>query len=123
MEGNDSFEFTYSAPEQEEIRRIREKYQQPQERQCKLERLRQLDAGVTRKGNVVSLCLGIVGALVMGAGMSLCMVWMDYLRGIPLGLAGMVLAGAAYPVYRRITERERERVAPEILRLTEELMQ
>ena len=41
MGPNDSFEFTYSAPEQEEIRRIREKYLPPQEHQSKLERLRE----------------------------------------------------------------------------------
>lgn len=123
MEPNESFEFTYSAPEQEELRRIREKYMPPQERKTKLEQLRELDGSVTRKGTAVSLVLGILGALVMGAGMSLCMVWALYLPGIPLGLVGMVIAAAAYPVYRKVTEREKQRIAPEILRLTDELMQ
>ncbi len=118
---SDSFEYTYSAPEQEEIRRIREKYQSHPK--SKLEQLRELDAGVTRKGTIVSLILGILGTLILGAGMSLCMVWEWYLPGIPVGLLGMALSAAAYPVYSRITRRERERVAPQILRLTEELMQ
>lgn len=123
MEPNESFEFTYSAPEQEEIRRIREKYMPRKERQDKLERLRELDEGVTRRGTVIALVLGILGALIMGTGMSLCLVWSAYLVGIPVGVAGMILAAVAYPVYVRVTEREKERVAPEILRLTEELMQ
>ena len=117
---SDSFEYTYSAPEQEEIRRIREKYQ-PRET-SKLERLRELDRSVTRRGTAVSITLGVLGALVLGLGMSFCLVWALYLPGIPIGLAGMLLAGIAYPVFRRITRRERERVAPEILRLTEELL-
>lgn len=123
MEPNESFEFTYSAPEQEEIRRIREKYMPRQERQSKLDRLRELDEGVTRKGTVVALILGILGALILGVGMSLCMVWEMYLPGIPVGLVGMAMAVAAYPVYGQVTEREKARIAPEILRLTEELMQ
>lgn len=123
MGPDESFEFTYSAPEQEEIRRIREKYMPRQERQSKLERLRELDEGVTRKGTAMALVLGVLGSLILGAGMSLCMVWSLYLIGIPVGVAGMAIAGAAYPVYVRVTEREKERVAPEILRLTEELMQ
>ena len=123
MEPNESFEFTYSAPEQEEIRRIREKYMPRQERQSKLERLRELDEGVTRKGTVAALILGILGALILGLGMSLCMVWELFMPGIPVGVAGMAMAGVAYPVYTRVTEREKERVAPEILWLTEELMQ
>lgn len=123
MEPNESFEFTYSAPEQEELRRIREKYLPPEEHKTKLERLRELDAGVTRKGTAVSLILGVLGALVMGLGMSLCMVWAMYWPGIPLGVVGIAMAGAAYPVFHRITEREKQRVAPEIIRLTDELMQ
>ena len=108
-------------PEQEEIRRIREKYQ-PRET-SKLERLRELDRSVTRKGTAAALTLGVLGLLILGTGMSLCLVWAMYLPGIPLGLAGMALAGMAYPVCQRITRRERERLAPEILRLTEELLQ
>ena len=108
-------------PEQEEIRRIREKYQ-PRET-SKLERLRELDRSVTRKGTAAALTLGVLGLLILGTGMSLCLVWAMYLPGIPLGLAGMALAGMAYPVCQRINRRERERLAPEILRLTEELLQ
>ncbi|MBE6950415.1 MAG: hypothetical protein E7451_03670 [Ruminococcaceae bacterium] len=122
MQPNDSFEFTYSAPEQEEIRRIREKYQRPAQRKTKLEQLRELDESVTRKGTMVSLLLGILGSLILGTGMSLCLVWEQYLPGIPVGIAGIAMVAAAYPVYRRITEREKKRIAPEILKLTEELL-
>ena len=119
MEGK-SFEYTYSAREQEEIRSIQEKYRPRQ--QGKLERLRELDAGVDRKGTSLSLTLGILGLLILGTGMSICLVWGQYLLGIPVGLFGMALSAAAYPVYRYVTKRERERIAPEILRLAEELM-
>jgi hypothetical protein len=53
--------------------------------------------------------LGLAGALEM-------------LVGIAIGLIGMAVAAVAYPVYRAIVRKNRERVAPEILRLTEELM-
>ena len=123
MGPDEAFEFTYSAPEQEEIRRIREKYLPQQERQSKLDRLRELDESVTRKGTVVALILGVLGTLILGAGMSLCLVWSMYLPGIPVGVLGIAIAAAAYPTFTRITQREKERITPEILRLTEELMQ
>lgn len=125
MDNNESFEMTYSAPEQEEIRRIREKYLPKEERETKMEQLRRLDASVTRRGTMVSIILGVIGALVMGAGMSMCMVWTDTLMipGIAVGVIGMIGVGCAYPVFRHITIRERERLAPQILKLTEELMQ
>lgn len=123
MEQNESFEFTYSAPEQEEIRKIREKYMPPEERKSKMDKLRELDAGVTRKGSMVAIILGTLSALVMGTGMSMCMVWAMMVPGVAVGIIGMVGVAAAYPVYQKITEKERQRIAPEILKLTDELMQ
>lgn len=125
MDNETSFEYTYSAPEQEEIKKIRDKYLPPDEKETKMEKLRRLDASVTKKGSVVSLVLGIVSCLVMGAGMSMSMVGTSdmMIPGIVVGIVGMIGVGLAYPVYSRITAKERERLAPEILKLTEELLQ
>ena len=116
------FEFTYSASQQEEVQKIREKYI-PREMD-KMEQLRRLDAGVTRKGTAVALVVGIVSALVLGVGMCCCMVWGGslFIPGIIIGIAGIVGVALAYPLYNRITKTERERIAPEIIRLTDELM-
>ena len=85
----EAFEYTYSAKKQEEIQRIREKYQ-PREAD-KLEQLRQLDRSATRKGTVVSILLGVVGSLVLGIGMCFTMVWAGnlFVPGVILGLAGL----------------------------------
>ena len=101
----DGFSFTYSAKEQEEIRKIRQKYQPREE--DKMDRLRKLDASVTQKATVVSLIIGIIGALIMGTGMSLAMTTlgeslglqgtMGMIVGIVIGIAGMALVGLAYP--------------------------
>ncbi len=118
----EAFEYTYSAPEQEEIQRIRSKYLPPEKgEESVLERIRRLDRQAERPGTIASLVLGILGALVFGGGMSLCMVWGMLWTGVPVGLLGAALMGAAYPAYTGITRRRRERIAPEILRLTEQL--
>lgn len=124
------FKYTYSANEQEEIKRIRQKYQPKEE--DKMTRLRKLDAQVTQKATSISLVLGIVGALIMGSGMSLMMTDLgrvlgmtdmtSMIVGVVIGLLGIVLVALAYPVYNRVSKKESEKVAPEILRLTEELM-
>lgn len=126
----ESFHFTYSAKEQEEIKKIRQKYQ-PQE-EDKMEQLRRMDEGVTKKATIVSLVLGIVGALVMGMGMSLAMTDLALKAGIPesiamaagiiIGFAGIIMLCLAYPAYHREVKKEREKIAPEILKLTEELL-
>jgi len=116
------FQYTYSAKEQQELQKLREKYL-PKEA-SKLEQLRRLDQSVTRKGTAVSLIFGILGALILGLGMSCIMVWDKtlFIPGITIGVIGMTVMALAYPMYHRITEKERKKVAPEILRLTDELM-
>lgn len=122
-EKREKFEFTYSASQQEEVKKIREKYVVSEE-ENKMEQLRRLDAGVVRKGTMVSLVVGILSALILGIGMCCCMVWGGswFIPGIAIGVVGMVGVALAYPLYNRITQKERERVAPEILRLTDELL-
>ncbi len=132
MENNEkeTFKFTYSAKEQEEIKNIRKKYAVPEE--DKMELLRRLDAGVTQKATMAALILGIFGVLFLGVGMSLAMSNlseilgsyqnMGMLIGIIVGLIGIVLICLAYPVYNYVIKKEREKIAPEVIRLTDELM-
>ncbi len=124
------FRYTYSAKEQEELKRIRAKYTDDGEN--KMDRIRRLDACVTQKAQVVSLVFGVLGALILGLGMSLFLS--DFgarlglgavgtmALGIVIGVIGGVLAALAYPAYQFVITRERQKIAPEILRLTEELL-
>ena len=130
MENKENFQYTYSAKEQAEIKAIRKKYVTPAETEDKMAQLRRLDAGVTQKATSVSLAFGIVGAIIMGSGMSLIMTDIGAMLGtalamffgIGLGIVGMILVSLAYPIYNRIMKKEREKIASEILRLTDELM-
>lgn len=116
-----SFDYTYSAKSQDEIRSIRQKYIPKEE--DKMEQLRRLDRSATKRGTIVSLIVGVIGALILGTGMSMCMVWTQYfVPGIIVGIVGMVGVALAYPLYLRITLKQRERLAPEIRRLSDELL-
>ena len=119
---NKSFSYTYSASQQQEIKNIRQKYLPKDE--DKMEQLRRLDRSVTTLGTAASLAAGIIGCLILGVGMCCCMVWGGgwFIPGIIIGMIGIAVLGAAYPLYNRITEKQREKLAPEILRLTDELM-
>ena len=121
-QNRDSFQYTYSANEQEEVKRIRSKYTPKEEN--KMERLQRLDAGVTRKATTYALTVGIVGALILGTGMSCCMVWGGglFVLGIIVGVIGIGVLGCGYPLYNRVAAKERERIAPEVIALTDELM-
>ena len=118
----DSFSYTYSAKQQQEILEIRKKYLPAEE--DKMAKIRKLDASVTRKGTLVSVSMGIVGCLLLGAGMSCSMVFAGawFLPGIVLGLIGIVTMAVAYPVFTHIMRKERARIAQKILELTDELL-
>ena len=130
MENKERFQYTYSAKEQEEIRNIRKKYEAPIEEEDKMSRLRRLDASVYSKATTVSLAVGIGGTLFLGSGMSLIMTdigeWMGSILalviGIIVGVIGIILVCLAYPIYNRTLIKEREKAAPEIMRLTDALM-
>ena len=136
MENNNQeqsgFTYTYSAREQAELRRIREKYTAPTEAYDKMARLRRLDASVTITAQAVALVFGVVGTLMLGFGMSLIMTELAKILditgkaamvvGILVGILGGALASLAYPVYNAIVRIKRKKLAPEIIRLTDELM-
>jgi hypothetical protein len=127
MENKEGFSFTYSAQQQKEIEAIRKKYLPREEN--KMDRLRALHAIPTQKAQMAALAIGVLGTLILGTGMSLAMTdfgaalgTLAMVIGIPVGIVGMVLVALAYPVYNRVLKKQRERIAPEILRLTDELL-
>lgn len=86
-----------------------------------MERLRRLDESVTRLGTMISIIVGVIGTLIMGLGMCCVMEWDMFIPGIIIGVVGMAILAAAYPLYNKITQKQRGKIAPEILRLTEEI--
>ena len=127
MEKN-SFEYTYSAERQQEIEAIRKEYLPKEE--DKMEQLRRLHSIPTRKAQAASIAIGVLGTLILGTGMSLCMTdlgaalgHLAMVIGILVGLLGLVMVALAYPVYNIVLRKERQRIAPEILRLSDELLQ
>lgn len=124
---NHAFEYTYSPQRQQEVEEIRRKYLPKEE--DKMETLRRLHAVPTQKAQAASLIAGVLGALILGTGMSLCLTdlgaalgSLSMVLGIVIGITGLVLVALAYPLYSRVLKKERERIAPEILRLTDELL-
>ena len=116
------FEYTYSAPENAEIEKIRKKYAPQTSAESKLEQIKKLDSSVERKGIACALAIGIPGALILGLGMCCTMVWTNlFVLGIIVGIIGIVMCGAAYPIYKSTINKKRAEIGPQILKLTEEI--
>lgn len=119
---NTTFNYSYSTRVNKEVESIRRKYMPKEE--SKLERLKRLDFRAQTAGVVESLCLGIIGSLVFGVGMCFFLevfageAWLTAL----LMVLGTLIMIPAYPLYKRISRRTKAELAPEIIRLSDEIV-
>ena len=119
---NNTFSYNYSAARNKEVESIRRKYMPHEE--SKLDLLKQLDNRVQMAGMIEGLCFGIIGALVFGIGMCF---FLDVFAGAAwitalFMIMGTLLMLPAYPIYRRIARKTKAALTPEILRLSEEII-
>lgn len=95
-----------------------------------LDALRALDTKVKRPANLFAGVFGTISALVMGAGMSLIMtdigaiigVSEPMVPGLVLGVAGMLMAIANYPIYTSVLKRRKQKYSAEILKLSDQII-
>ena len=91
--------------------------------------LRRLHHSATEKAQAASIAIGVLGTLILGTGMSLCLTELGAMLGhwamvvgILVGVLGLVMVALAYPLYNSVLRKERQRIAAEILQLWEELL-
>lgn len=120
------FEFTYTAPteqERREIERIRQQYTDSfDSTEGKLARIKKLDTYVKNAATCWSLVLGFVGMLIFGLGLTMVLEWQLLILGCLVALVGLPLMICAYPLYTHVLKRMKKKYGDEILRLSEELL-
>ena len=107
----DKFNYTYSAPTEEErreIESIRSAYTGG-EHARKLERLRSLNKHVRNMPMCVALTLGIVGVLIFGLGMTMILEWSVLAGGVAVAALGVLPMAFAAPAYNLVLKREKEK--------------
>ena len=110
------------------VQKIRTQYTEKEH--TRLDALKELDAMVKKPANVFAYVFGSIGAVVMGAGMSLVMtdigssIGMEETMtpGIAIGCAGLLMAIINYPMYKKILGSRRKKYAGQIIKLSDELM-
>ena len=110
------------------VQKIRTQYTEKQH--TELDELKALDAKVKKPANIFGYAYGCISAIVMGAGMSLVMTDIGsvvglasaMVPGIAIGVVGMGMALTTYPIYKRILNSRKKKYAPEIMALSEKIM-
>lgn len=94
-----------------------------------LDELKDLDRKVKRPAKLFGWIFGSVGALIMGAGMSLIMTDLGatlglgstMVPGIGIGVAGLIMSLVNYPIYKQILQSRRDAYADEIIALSDRI--
>lgn len=116
-----TFRYSYSASVNKEVMEIRKRYLPKEE--SKLDELKRLDGQVKSAGMAEALFAGIMGLLLFGIGMciGLGVIGGSLALAIPLGLIGTSAIISAYPVHKRVAAKAKEKYAPRILQLADEI--
>lgn len=81
-----------------------------------------IEESARKRSSVKAIAIGIIGCLLLGVGMSLTMVTSDFFAlGIMVGIIGLAIAGANFPLYKRDMEKMREIAKPQIMELASKL--
>lgn len=110
------------------VQKIRTQYTEKEH--TALDELKAMDTKVKRPANVFAYVFGSISAIVMGAGMSLVMTDIaatigmqnPMLYGIIIGVVGMLMAIANYPIYKRILGARRKKYADKIIAISDKFM-
>ena len=94
-----------------------------------LDALKTLDAKVKRSANVFGYVYGSIGAVIMGAGMSLVMTDIGKMiglastltSGIAVGIVGLVMTCTTYPIYKKILNSRKKKYAGQIMELSDRI--
>ena len=116
-----AFSYNYSAVQSKEAQMIRDKYLPKVE--SALDELKRLDRAVSNAGSIPSLISGILSCLVFGLGMCFALGALpkSMMLGVLLGVIGSVGMILAYPVYRRCTNKAKDKYQSRILELAAQL--
>lgn len=93
----------------------------------KVKALRRLDAKAKNPAKIFSFTFGIISALILGVGMCLSMKVIGggsalaIGAGIVIGSLGILGVSLNYPLYKKILTKSKNKYAPDIIRLANEI--
>ena len=109
------------------VEKIRSQY--TEQEHTELEELKALDAKVKRPAKVFGYAYGSIGAIVMGAGMSLVMTDIGsmlgmketLIPGIAVGIVGLAMSCTTYPIYKKILNSRKKKYAHQVVKLSDRI--
>lgn len=118
-------ENTLNNKDKKYIEKIISKYEISNKEESNLDKLKRLHKKAKNGAIIFAYIFGIVGALIMGFGMSVAMevifpnlMWM----GIIVGVIGMLISLINYPIYKKMINNGKRKYSNQILELSKTLL-
>lgn len=110
------------------VQKIRTQYTEKEHTQ--LDELMALDSTVRRPAVIFAYVFGVLGAMIMGVGMSLVMTELGETLGLSsslpigvvIGVVGLLMVLVNYPIYKRILSSRRRQYADRIIAVSDKIM-
>ena len=106
-------------------KKLQEEYSYQPKEKNNFEKLKELDNKVKKPARIFSYVFGTIGSLVLGTGMCIAMGVIGGVMpvGIAIGLFGIGMVSATYPLHKNIVNARKEKYSAEILKLTNEVIE
>lgn len=114
----------YNERETKKIEKIKSRYTAKQTVITDYEKLKQLDKKAQAPAKTFSYVFGIIGTLIMGFGMSVCMgelfniMWV----GVLFGVIGVLMVSFNYSIYTKLISKGKQKYSQEILDISSKLL-
>ncbi|MBQ8825602.1 MAG: dihydropteridine reductase [Oscillospiraceae bacterium] len=108
------------------VQKIRDRYIVKNKEYTEFDALVELDKTVKRPVDIFAYIFGTIGSLIMGTGMSFAMGVIGRgleREGIMIGMIGVFMVCMNYGIYKYVLEMRKEKYAPEIIRLSNKILE
>lgn len=113
--------FTYSAKEAEEAKKIRKSFVTGE--LSDIDRLRDIEKQANKNAIIPAITLGVLSALVFGTGLSLVLLPAGlFALGVVIGVIGIIGMSSSYLLYTRRMKAERAKYEDEVKTIADRII-
>lgn len=119
-EKNETFSYTYSSINRQEVEKIRNKYIETKE--SDFENLKRIDSKITNIATYVSILIGMISSVLSAFGLILCINFSIYSLGLSFSFLGFIFMGLNPLINQIFLTSLRKKHSKEIIELSDKIL-
>ena len=119
-EKNETFSYTYSSINRQEVEKIRNKYIETKE--SDFENLKRIDSKITNIATYVSILIGMISSVLFAFGLILCINFSIYSLGLSFSFLGFIFMGLNPLINQIFLNSLRKKHSKEIIELSDKIL-